>query len=113
MFWVELDGTDGGLGEYVTLPFPSEAAFDAAIDWCNRTPKKEQITYCSKALWPRRLDLDDPRDSSMLVPYWADLLMGVYAWQQADSKMTEVLGLIHADARQSLSEPVQPLAIPK
>ena len=104
MFWVELDGTDGGLGERLTLPFPSEAAFDAAIDWYNRTPKKEQLTYCSKALWPRRLDLDDPSDAGMLVPYWADLSMAVYAWQQADSKMIEVLGLIHADARQSLSE---------
>lgn len=103
MFWVELDGIDGA-SRSTTLPFPSEAAFDDAVDWYNSTPKKEQITYCSKALSPLRLDLDDPRDARMLVPYWADLLMAVYAWQQADSKMIEVLGLIHFDARQILSE---------
>ena len=95
MFWVELDGTDGA-----TLPFPSETAFDAAIDWYNITPKKAQIKYCLE----RRIDLDDPSDAGRLVPYWADLSMAVYAWQQADSKMIEVLGLIHADARQSLIE---------
>ena len=95
MFWINLDGTDGA-----TLPLPSEAAFDAAIDWYNSTPKKVQIRYCLE----RRVDLGDPRNARKLVPYWADMSMAVYAWQQVDSKMIEILGLINADARQSLSE---------
>ena len=86
LYWIELTETDG-----IEVPLPSEAAYEAAQDWYNdpKNTKQNIIRYCAE----RNVKLDDSIDNDMLVSYWADIAMAVYAWQQVDPKMIEMIGL--------------------
>lgn len=68
-----------------SFEFPSEAAYEAALDWYNATDKEAVIAFCKA----RGVDLveptDDPyyADGRKLVDDWADRAMHCYATSEA------------------------------
>tara|TARA_X000001382_G_scaffold19968_1_gene12120 strand:+ start:216 stop:500 length:285 start_codon:yes stop_codon:yes gene_type:complete len=84
-YWIEIHQANGDM-----VPFPSEASFEKAEDWYNGKSKKFLINYCHK----HNISLDDPCDENSLINGWEDIAMATYAWQEADSLMLPIIGLI-------------------
>ena len=91
MFWTDIESEN--IVSDVQCPFPSEKAFDDALEWGNTTSKKAQIKYCSE----RQVDLSD--DIETLLDGWNSISAAVYAWQQVDAGMITFIRMLANDIR--------------
>lgn len=63
--------------------FPSEDAYEAALEWYNKTAKSDIIIFCER----RGVSLDEPtedpyyKNGVKLVADWHDIAMQAYAQQ--------------------------------